>query len=163
MIINKLDIILQFIKQNNNMNLKNTNWLAVITSVIAGGALGYVLYGLLFLDIWAAGNSITINLAANEMTKNGVIIKPNDYAMLFNALSTFIYALLMNWLLIKTNMCNLKGGLTIGLVIGSIMFIGIITGNLFAENPISLSLLDGGCSLLLWLIIGAIMGGWRKR
>ena len=35
------------------------NWLAIVVSVVAGSIIGFLWYGLFFMDVWAAGNSLT--------------------------------------------------------------------------------------------------------
>jgi len=44
------------------------NWLAILASAVAGMALGFLFYGVLFLDIWAAGNGLTLDQEAQKMS-----------------------------------------------------------------------------------------------
>ncbi|MFN0174827.1 MAG: DUF1761 domain-containing protein [Saprospiraceae bacterium] len=139
----------------------STNWLAIVASVIVGMLLGFLWYGMLFNSQWMAGNGFTIE--GDKMFKNGAEIPMSATPMIFNTVAILIYALIMNWLLNKMNISSWQSGALAGGVIGLLMAIGILTGNMFAHNPMSLSMVDGSYSLLLFVLIGAIVGGWRKK
>lgn len=139
-----------------------TNWLAILASAVAGMALGFLFYGVLFLDIWAAGNGLTLDQEAQKMFRAGEEIPTSNLPMIINAIIMLIYAFLMNWLIEKTGETTLAGGVKVGAVVGSIMLLNIYISNRFAANPTSLSMVDGSYSLILFVIIGAIVGGWRK-
>lgn len=145
------------------MNLKSINWVAIIIALVATMAIGFLWYGALFLDQWAAGNGIVMDEAREVMTKDGIEHSPSAFPMIVNTISMIIYALFMNWLLNKTNMKTAVGGLTIGASIGLIMWLGIYTGNNFAFNPISLTLIDGSYTFVLWSLLGLIIGGMAKK
>ncbi len=83
--------------------------------------------------------------------------------MIFNMASMVVYALLMNWLLAKTGATNWLDGAKTGALIGLILLLNVITGNMFAMNPFSLSMVDGSYSFLMFVLFGAIIGGWQKR
>ena len=55
------------------------------------------------------------------------------------------------------------GGAQVGLAIGILSMVGVFVGNMFAHNPMSLSWVDGPYTLVLFTLIGAIMGGWQKK
>ena len=138
-----------------------TNWLALLVSVIVGNLLGYLWYGKLFLNLWMEGNGITAQ--GEKMFKNGIEMPMSSLPMIINTVTMFVYAYLMNWLVNKTGSWNLQAGATLGAVIGIIHFFGIYTGNRFAGNPTSLSMVDGSFTLLLFVIIGGIIGAWRAK
>ena len=138
-----------------------TNWLAIIVCAIAGMALGYLWFGILFRDIWMAGNGIT--MTGDTVMKNGTEIPHSMLPMIVNAFSLLVYGYLMNWLVNKTASFNLQSGATLGGVIGLFSLFGIYTGNRFAGNPTSLSMVNGFYTLLLFIIIGAIVGAWRSK
>ena len=50
-----------------------------------------------------------------------------------------------------------------GAAIGLFGLLGIIVANLYAMNPFSLSLIDGGYVFFEFVIFGAIIGGWQKK
>ena len=118
---------------------------------------------MLFLE-WPwdlSGNGIT--MTGDQMFKNGVAMEMSMTPMIFNTVAMIIYALLMNWLVQNTGSTNLMSGLTVGAVIGLLHLLGIITGNMFAGNPMSLSLVDGSYTFALFAVMGAILGAWQKK
>ena len=123
--------------------------------------LGFLWYGALFQNQWMAGNSIT--MTGDQMFKNGVAMDMSMTPMIFNTIAMLVYALVMNWLIQKTGSTDLMSGLTLGAVIGGIHLFGIITGNMFAGNPMSLSMVDGSYTFILFAAMGAILGAWQKK
>ncbi len=110
-----------------------------------------------------AGNNYTWqDETKTEMNKNGVIIEQSMTPMIFNFFLIILYAVLINWLINKTNEQNLKGGLSIGLFLGIIIASGVFAGNMFAGNPISLYYCDGIYSLILFCIIRRY-NGWLAQ
>lgn len=140
---------------------RKTNWLAILVSVVVTMLLGFLWYGVLFQNQWMAGNGITME--GEKMFKNGAEIPMSSTPMIVNTIAMVVYALVMNWLLGKMNVSTWMSGATVGAGIGVIMFVGILVGNMFANNPMSLTWVDGSYSFLLYTIIGAIVGGWQKK
>ncbi len=140
---------------------RKTNWLAIVVSVVVTMLIGFLWYGVLFQTQWMAGNGITME--GDKMFKNGAEIPMSATPMIVNTVAMLIYALVMNWLLGKMNVSTWQTGATIGAGIGLMMVLGILTGNLFAQNPMSLTLVDGSYSFVLFVLIGAIVGGWQKK
>ncbi len=138
-----------------------TNWLALVVAALVGIAMGFLWYGMLFSNQWMAGNGIT--MAGEKMMKNGAELPMSALPMIVNAVSMLVYAYLMNWLVNKTSSFDLKSGATLGAVIGVIHLFGIYTGNRFAGNPVSLSMVDGFYTFLLFTVMGAIIGAWRAK
>lgn len=138
-----------------------TNWLAIAASVVVSMLMGFLWYGVLFQSQWMAGNGFTME--GDKMFKNGAEIPMSATPMIVNTVAMVVYALIMNWLLNKMNISTWQSGALAGGVIGLLMAFGILTGNMFAQNPMSLSLVDGSYSFLLFVLIGAIVGGWRKK
>jgi hypothetical protein len=138
-----------------------TNWLAIITSIVASMVIGFLWYGMLFQEQWMAGNGITME--GEKMFKNGAEIPMTPTPMVVNLLSMVVYALIFNWLLKRMNVSTWQSGAVFGASIGIIVFLGVLTGNLFAVNPSSLSMIDGSYSFVMFTLIGAIIGGWRKK
>ncbi len=138
-----------------------TNWLAIAVSAVAGMLIGFLWYGMLFQNQWMAGNGFTME--GEKMFKNGAEIPMSATPMIVNVVVMLVYALIMNWLLNKMNVSTWQAGATIGAGIGVLMILGILTGNMFAQNSMSLTLVDGSYSFVLFVVIGAIVGGWRKR
>jgi Protein of unknown function (DUF1761) len=142
----------------------NTNWLALGLATIAGMVMGFLWYGLLFTQQWMAGNNMTFDEANNKFFKNGVELPADSGTpMIFNFIAMAFYAFVMNWLLKRTNSTTLQDGAMVGGAIGLISIVGIFIDNLFAYVPTSLSMVDGSYSLVLFTLMGAIIGGWQKR
>ncbi len=140
---------------------RKTNWLAIAAAAVAGMVIGFLWYGALFNAQWMAGNGITMD--GERMLKNGVEVPMSSMPMIVNFLAMAVYAVVMNWLLGKMNISNWASGATVGAGIGLIMLLNVLTGNLFANAPSSLTLVDGSYSLVLFTVIGAIVGGWQKK
>ena len=142
--------------------MNNTNWLAVIVSAAAGMGIGYLWYGVLFMKPWADGNGITTNDDMTQMFKHGEEVAMSDTPMIVNTIGMILFALLLNWLINKTNHTSATRGATLGGIIGIFATINIILSNLFAIRPLSLSLVDGSYLIVILAVMGAILGGWRK-
>lgn len=140
---------------------RKTNWLAIAASVVAGMAIGFLWYGFLFNSQWMAGNGFTME--GDKIFKNGVEVPMSATPMIVNTIVMVVYALVMNWLLGKMNVSTWQTGATVGAAIGLMMVLGILTGNMFAQNPMSLTLVDGSYSLVMFTLFGAIIGGWQKK
>ncbi len=140
---------------------RKTNWPAIAASVVASMVIGFLWYGALFNAQWMAGNGIT--MAGEKMFKNGAEIPMTMTPMIVNTIGMVVYALVMNWLFAKMNVSTWQTGATIGAGIGLMMFFGILTGNLFSNRSINLTWIDGSYSFVLFVLIGAIVGGWRKK
>lgn len=142
--------------------MQNTNWLAIVASVVFAMALGFLWYGVLFLDSWMAGNGLVEN-GDTSMLKYGVEVAVSSTPMIINTFAMVAYALFMNWLITKTGDTTWLKGAKLGAALGLISYTGIALTNLFAANDYSLTRVDGGYTFLLFTVMGAIIGGWRKQ
>ncbi len=140
---------------------RKTNWLAVAACVVLGMAMGFLWYGMLFNAQWMAGNGFTME--GEKMLKNGAEVPMSSTPMIFNTVAMVVYALLMNWLLGRTGASSWMDGAMVGGVVGLIGAIGVYTGNMFAMNPASLSMVDGSYVLVMFTLFGAVLGGWQKK
>jgi hypothetical protein len=140
---------------------RKTNWIAIIISAIVGMFLGFLWYGYLFQSQWSAANGIT--LEGGKYMQNGTEIPTSATPMIFNTAAMILYPLLLNWLLGLTRTNTWTEGAKVGGAIGLMMASGITVGNMFANNPISLSVVDGSYSLVLFTLMGTILGGWTKK
>ena len=145
------------------MNFKNVNWLAIIAAVIASMAVGFLWYGYLFLDQWMVENGISMGASGETMIKDGIEIAPSSKPMIVNTVTMFIYALFMRWLLEKANSLTLVGGFKMGLAIGLILYMGLAVNNMFALTSYTLTQIDGSYAIVLWTVIGTIIGAWQKK
>jgi hypothetical protein len=140
---------------------RKTNWLAIAAAVVVSMIIGFLWYGLLFQNQWMAGNGFTME--GEKMFKDGVEIPMSSTPMIFNTIAMVVYALIMNWLLGRIGANTWMDGAKVGGAIGLMMAVGVYIGNLFAQNPMSLTMVDGSYSLVLFTLIGAIVGGWQKK
>ncbi len=147
------------------LDFSRINWLAVAASAVGGMVIGFLWYGFLFMETWAAGNGITFTGEGATMKafKDGAEMSTSNLPMIINTVAMLIYPLLMAWLLQRTNIRTFAGGASLGLVVGLTHLLNVYVGNRFAGNPTSLSMVDGSYSLVLFTLIGAIMGGWQKK
>jgi len=142
--------------------MNKTNWLAVIVAAAAGMGLGFLWYGVLFLDQWADGNGITMSDDETQMFKNGTEVAMSNTPMIVNTIGLIAFSLLLNWLINKTDHTTAGKGATLGGIIGIFAAINVFLSNLFAQNPLSLSLVDASYIIAILAVMGAILGGWRK-
>lgn len=158
-----LHLLLLLIFKNKKLFImaNKTNWLAIAASVVASMLIGFLWYGFIFNQQWMSGNGITVE--GEKIFKNGSELPMSSMPMVVNTVCMVVYALIMDWLLNKMNVSTWQTGATIGAAIGGLMVLGILVGNLFAFNPMSLTVVDGSYSLVLFVVIGAIVGGWRKK
>ncbi len=136
------------------------NWLAVLLCVVLGMGLGFLWYGALFQNYWMEGCGITMD--GEKMLKNGTEVAMSSMPMIFNTIAMVIYPIFFSWLINKTGDTTAASGGKLGFIIGLISAIGIIVGNMFAQNPTVLSCVDGSYVVVLFTVFGAIIGGWRK-
>ena len=144
------------------MNNK-TNWLAIVASVVVSMVIGFLWYGALFQQQWMAGNGITVSEDETAMFKDGVALDMSMTPMIVNIFFMVVYGLIMNWLINKTNSYGWQSGMMVGLAVGVTHTLNVIVGNLFASNPSSLSMVDGSYSLVLFTVMGTIIGAMQKR
>lgn len=145
------------------METTKTNWLAVIVAAVGGVLIGFLWYGVLFQQQWMAGNGITMDESQMKLFKDGVEQPSSNAPMIVNMMAMVFYALVMNWLLKRSGANTLSTGLMTGGVVGLIMAVGVFVTNLFAMAPSNLSLVDGSYSLVLFAVMGAILGAWQKK
>ncbi len=141
--------------------MKQTNWLALLISIIIGMALGFLWYGALFMEQWSTVHNIVVE---NDIFfKNGNQVESSPIPMILNFVGLIFYSLILNWLIRKTEMWGFLKGAIIGLTVGTVACIDIILNNLFAFNPSIASLIDGSYIVVILTVMGGIIGAWRKK
>ncbi len=143
--------------------MNKTNWLAVVAAVVAGMGLGYLWYGALFMKQWADGNGITTNDDMTQMFKYGEEVAMSNTPMIVNTIGLIVFAILLNWLMNKTNHITAASGAKLGAIIGLFAAINLILGGFFAVRPLSLGFVDGSYIIVLLAVMGLILGAWRKK
>lgn len=143
------------------------NWLALVVAVIAGMFIGFLWYGAFFMDAWSEAVGFTgagLETPGEEVLKHGKAVTLDPVTpMIINAVSMAIYALIMNWLVVQTNRTSFAGGAVLGAIVGVVPLMTTYVGNRFAMEPTVLSMIDGSYYIVLFAVIGGIMGGWRKK
>ncbi|MBX7176915.1 MAG: DUF1761 domain-containing protein [Saprospiraceae bacterium] len=137
------------------------NWIALLTAVITGMAIGFLWYGFLFTSQWMSGNGMTME--GDRILKDGVEMPKSMLPMIVNIITLMVYAYFINWLITKSASFGYASGATLGAVLGIISFFGIYTANRFNFKPTSLSMVDGSYMLVLFTVMAAIIGGWRAK
>lgn len=99
-----------------------------------------------------------------EVFKHGTSITLDPITpMIINMVSMVIYALAMNWLVVQTNRLTFAGGAGLGALIGTVVMLASYVSNRFAADPTILSMIDGSYYIVLFAVIGGIVGAWRKK
>ncbi len=141
--------------------MKQLNWLAIPICLVVGMGFGFLWYGALFQDAWASVNGLTMD--GDVFKKNGVKVESSAMPMILNAVSMIIYALILAWIIGKTNMWGFAKGAMIGVAVGAVACIDRFVTNLFAFNPVEASLYDGVYIVILLALLGGIIGLFKKK
>jgi hypothetical protein len=136
------------------MDFSTVNWLAVIVAAVSSFVLGGIWYGPLFGKRWQAHLGLS-----DEKIAGG------NVAMIFGIsfILTFIVALALGLLI---NAVVPSPGLVSGLRTGfevSLLFVATTFGinYLFARHSLALYGIDVGYMVLMFAVMGAILGAWR--
>lgn len=149
------------------MTNKTFHWPAVLVAALAGMFIGFLWYGLFFNTQWSEAVGFTgpgLTEMGGDVFRYGepVVLDPVT-PMIINVIGMIAFALIFSWLVAKTGMTTWINGATIGLIVGLVPVIAQFLSNMFAMTPSSLSFIDGSYYLVLFTVIGAVVGGWRKR
>lgn len=134
-----------------NNAFSDINWWSVIVAAIAAFAIGSLWYSpVLFSKIWQ-----------KEVKLSDEDIKRSNLPMIFGAsfVLQFIAAVVMDMYL--GPYANLKAGIITGLFV-SLGWIATSFGTtyLFSRRSLRLYLIDAGYYVLLFVVMGAILGAW---
>ena len=132
--------------------LTDINWIAVVVATVAAFALGGLWYSkALFGDIWMQEVGLTeeaVNNANMPMTFGGTFVLQLIATI---ALAAFLGAD-SPWL------TGLETGITDGLVWVATAY-GVTY--LFEQRPLRLFLINAGYYVVLYAIVGTVLGAWR--
>lgn len=152
---------IKFIKMNSTN--QQTNWLAVITAAVAGTFIGATWYSFLFAEAWMKATGVSASEDGLKAFKNGVEITEGMNPMIANTFAMALYAVILNWLLQRASAKTLQSGAMIGGAIGLMSLVSNYVNNMFAAEPSTLSMIDGSYALVLFTVMGAILGAWQKK
>lgn len=130
------------------------NWLAIIVAVVVAQALGFLWYGVLFQDAWAAGFGI-------DMTQmDQAAPMPFVIGIVGNLIGAFALSVLIH----RTGVTNGSGGLALGLLIGfCFVATSIFTHYAFGQVGTSAAVVDATNAIVSAAAMGFILGAWQKR
>ena len=135
------------------MRKQSVNLWAVLVCVVIGQVIPALWYSA-FSEQWMALNGFTM-----EQIKSAT--SPIPY--LASIVSTSFVAYTVAWVFTKVPVKSLVIGFLIGLLFGIVFVLfETIVKDMFSMRPLSLSLINGGVSVIVYAITGAILGAWRK-
>ena len=135
-------------------NLK-INHAAVWVCFLLLTGLGFLWYGPLFGASWMS----KVGLDPTEVKAN----PPGMAIWLTNIVATIVPLYTLAWLFVRLRIDSVVNGAMIGLLIAfSFVFLGNMSGDMFAQRPYSLSWITGGYTMVAMALAGALLGGWRK-
>ncbi len=143
------------------------NWLAVVVAALAGMFIGFLWYGAFFNGAWSEAVGFTgpgLTEPGAEVFKHGEAVTLDPVTpMIVNFVVMAIYAFFMAWFTGVTGRTNLISGLLLGAIIGGILALNHLTTNMFAMGSSTLTAIDGSYTIVLFAVMGAIVGAWRKK
>jgi hypothetical protein len=132
---------------------KEVNYWAVIVSWIAAMAFGWLWYGVFFMKSWAEAAGVT-----QETMGNPVV------GMLVMAVCYFILVLGLGLVFAGADVKGAGRGIAGGLMISFFFIVTTaLTNGMYENRPMALFFINGSYSLVKFAIVGAILGGWRKK
>ena len=132
-----------------------TNYLAVIVAAIAYWLLGAIWYGVVFGEAWMALEHIT---AEQARSMNPVL--PYVITLALNVLIAYALAQICIW----RNADTLGRGASVGVLLW-IGFVGPVTFTtyMYEMRPKELYAINQFFPLAGFVLMGAILGGWKKK
>lgn len=135
------------------MSLKSVNWAAVIVATISTFVVGFLWYGPLFGVSWQR----LVGLADADIESGNMAL---TFGLAF--VLEFLIALFLAMTLPTPRTAG--SGLRYGLFIGA-GFVATAMGvnSLFSRDPLALWAIDAGYMVVIFAVIGAILGAWPTR
>ncbi|WP_031525777.1 DUF1761 domain-containing protein [Dyadobacter crusticola] len=135
------------------MRKQSVNLWAVLVCVVIGQIIPPIWYSA-FSEKWIALNGFT-------MDQIKAATSPAPY--LASIVSSSFMAYTMAWVFTKIPVKSVWSGFLTGLLFGVVFILfDTIVKDLFSLKPFLLALIDGGVSVCVYAITGAVLGGWRK-
>src|SRR5258707_5306484 len=132
------------------MNLLGVNFLGVIVAAIVAMVLGFIWYIPLFGKRWSALTGVS-----QADMQSGAGMMGYVYQFVAALIDSYAVALIFNHLAFTSAVRGALWGLLIGVGIVAASFVG---NYIFMKRPLGLYLLDAGYQVVLFVIIGAILG-----
>lgn len=132
-----------------------TNYLAVIVAAIAYWLLGAIWYGVVFGEAWMALEHMT-----EEQARSMNPVLPYVITLVLNVLIAYALAQICIW----RNADTLGRGASVGVLLW-IGFVGPVTFTtyMYEMRPKELYAINQFFPLAGFVLMGAILGGWKKK
>jgi len=132
------------------MDFISINWLAAVVAALSSFGVGFLWYGPLFGKPWQK----LIGLSDEDM-KNANMGKIFGTAFIFTLIGAVVLA----------TMIPAGTGLLNGMLLGLTVGVGFAATALginyqFARHPFNLWLIDGGYIIIVYVVMGLILGAW---
>ena len=133
--------------------LGSINYLAVLVSALSSFVIGLLWYSFIFRKKWMKLNGFTEDMASEETMTMPVILITNYLA---TVLAAFALALFLGD----------NGDMRFGIFAGFMIAVFWIATNrlndvLYERKPFGLFLINSGYNLVIYIIMGAILGAWH--
>ncbi|MGH7599587.1 MAG: DUF1761 domain-containing protein [bacterium] len=140
------------------MSSSKINYIAVFVAALAVFVAGFLWYSpILFGNLWLKAHGYT-----PEQLETMRAFAGRAYTVSFACY--LVMGTVLTLLIAKTGATTAVTGLKLGALtwLGFAATIGL-TANMFSSQPFSLYLIDAGYQLVYLMVMGAILGGWRKK
>jgi Protein of unknown function (DUF1761) len=129
------------------------NYLAIVACIFVNMGLGMTWYAV-FADAWMSGHGFTMaQIEANASAT------PYIATTVASLAAGYVLSLLYQ----RMNVSGWQDGAITGAAIGSFCFFATVASYLFSQKSLSLGILDGGYMAVLFVLYGAVIGGWQKK
>lgn len=139
------------------MDLSAINWLAVVAAALVGFAVGFLWYGPLFGKPWMAAAGLS-----EEQLAAGNMAKIFGLSLVLQFVMAFFLAIFFFGDPEAADMVNAGNGTLYGFLTGFgwvAMAIGVTA--LFEQRPTAYALINGGFWIVVFTLMGLILGAWR--
>jgi hypothetical protein len=130
------------------------NYLAVLLCALVNMGLGMAWYTA-FSEPWMSGNNLTREVV--ESAPSGAM--PYAISVVGALISGYVLSLIFR----RMGVRGWQDGTTSGAAIGLVLLLATFMNNAFALRPTTLSFVDGGYVFVLFVLYGALIGGWQKK
>lgn len=135
------------------MRKQSVNLWAVLVCVVIGQIVPALWY-MAFSETWMSLNGFTM-----EQMKSANSPIPYLASIVSSAFTAYTIA----WIFAKIPIKSLTAGFLTGLLFGVVFVLfETIVKDMFSMRPLLLSLIDGGASVVVFALSGAVLGLWRK-
>ena len=133
-------------------NLK-INHAAVWVIVVLAQIIPAIWYSI-FSAQWLQLNNLTEEMAVSGGTTPFIV----------SIVASIALAYMLAWVFKRMQVNSFADGLMTVFIMGfPITILSTMVVNMFSIRPYALAWIDGGQQLIIWLIAGALLGGWRKQ